>query len=197
MIAAPTDLVAPTGEELRARYADYRRRQARALVGMLPQEAIRPLYRRALEADTASSTRGNGAPTREGPLDEDPLERLLRFCETLLPLPPFEVWLQDVGRSPRAHLGDLDASADVPTPASPATLEARRFGPEGRGWVARLRGFRDEDAWRGFIAFEENGTGRVHRTSLIFREPGPSDLRDRFLAFESGTLEAFLRSTLP
>jgi hypothetical protein len=186
LIATRTDLVAPTDQELRARYADYRRRQARALVGMLPQEAIRPMYRRAFHA-------GHRSPGH----DEDPLERLLRFCEELLPLPPFEVWLHDLHRSPEAHLVDLDASADVPTATAPATLESRRFAPDGRAWVARLRGFRDGGAWRGFIAFEENSTGRVHRTSLIFRETDPSDLRDRFLSFEPATLQAFLRSALP
>lgn len=189
MIPSPIDLVAPTGDELRARYADYRRRQARALVGMLPREAIRPLYRKALHAA------GPGAKRRVE--DEDPLERLLRFCEDLLPLPPFEVWERDVRRSPGAHLGDLDDSPEAPTPAAPATLEARRLDPGGRAWTARLRGFRDRDAWRGFIAFEEAGTGRVHRTALIFCEPGPADLRERFLGFEPTTLEAFLRSALP
>lgn len=190
-VGAPTeqtDLVAPTSEELRARYAEYRSRQARALIGMLPQEAVRPLYRRA-------RTVADGVPT--GAEDQDPLERLLRFCDQLLPLPPFEVWLEDLRRSPEAHLGDLDGSADVPGPASPATLVARRFTPGGRAWVARLRAFRDDGAWRGFIAFEQEGTGRVHRTSLIFREPGPADLRERFLGFEPATLEAFLRSSRP
>jgi hypothetical protein len=189
MIPLPTDLVAPAGDELRARYADYRRRQARALVSMLPKEAIRPLYRRASKAEAP------GAPGRRE--DEDPLERLLRFCEHLLPLPTFDVWERDVRRNPQAHLDDLEASPDAPTPASPATLEARRFGPRARPWTASLRGFRDRETWRGFIAFEEAGTGRVHRTSLIFCEPGPADLRERFLGFAPTTLEAFLRSALP
>ena len=37
----------------------------------------------------------------------------------------------------------------------------------------------------------------MHRTALVFRESDPADLRERFLSFESGTLEAFLRSALP
>jgi hypothetical protein len=37
----------------------------------------------------------------------------------------------------------------------------------------------------------------VHRTTLIFRETDPADLRERFLGFEPVALEAFLRSALP
>ena len=80
---------------------------------------------------------------------------------------------------------------------APATLESRRLSRAGESWVARLRGYRDEDAWRGFIAFEDERSGVVHHTALIFREGDPRDLRRRFLGFESGTLEAFLRSSLP
>ena len=188
MIASGTDLVAPTAEELHARYADYRRRHARALVGMLPREAVRPLYRRARTLVDS--------PRCDHECEDNPLARLSRFCETLLPLPPFEVWLEDLRRSPEAHLGDLDL-AEAPTPAAPATLVARRFAHGGDAWVARLRAFRDREAWRGFIAFEDGVTGTVHRTSLIFRERSPFDLRERFLGFERATLEAFLRSSLP
>ena len=169
---------------MRRRYAEYRHRQARALVGMMPREAIRPLYRRALRTGVQPSA-------------TDPLRVLVQFCEALLPLPPFDRWLEDLETHPEAYLDDLDATGDVPTATAPTTLEARLLGRSTGAWTARLRGFHDPDTWRGFIAFEEVGSGRVHRTSLIFREPGPRALRDRFLSFEPATLEAFLRSTLP
>jgi hypothetical protein len=34
------------------------------------------------------------------------------------------------------------------------------------------------------------------RTADIFREEDPEEIRDRFRAFHSGTLQAFLRSVL-
>jgi hypothetical protein len=64
-------------------------------------------------------------------------------------------------------------------------------------WTAHLRSFRDGSTWRGFIAFEDSLSRRVHRTALIFQESGPVDVRDRFLSFEPSALIAFLRSALP
>jgi hypothetical protein len=172
-------------DELRLQYRAYRQRQARGLVGMLPREAIRPLYRRARRA-------GHG-----GDVHGDPLAALVDYCETLLPLPPFERWCEDRSAWPTAHLLDLDDSATAPTAEAPATVEARPFELDGTSWVAYLRSFRDGTAWRGYIAFEDRRSGRVHRTALIFRESDPADLRDRFLDFEQAALEAFLRSALP
>jgi hypothetical protein len=130
-------------------------------------------------------------------LGEDPMTRLVEFCETLIPLPPFEIWVADLRQNPEAHLLDLQDAADAPTALAPATLEARRLDRKGTSWVARLRGFRDHDAWRGFIAFEEASVGTLHSTAIIFREHDACALRERFLSFESTTLEAFLRSSLP
>ena len=172
-------------DELRSQYAAYRKRQSRSLLGLMPTEAIRPLYRRALREGASSS-------------GDDPMERLLAYCEALLPLPPFHVWRADREASPEAHWADVEGSADVPSPSRPATLEVRSFGREPQRWTARLRGFRDHDAWRGFIAFQDaDGDGAVHRTALIFRETTAADLRHRFNGFESASLEAFLRSALP
>jgi hypothetical protein len=153
---------------------------------MLPRDAVRPLYRRALAAEVGEDT----------PVD-DPLAILLQYCEGLLPLPSFELWAEDVSLHPVAHLHDLDDSADVPTAAAPATLERRLFHHQGERWLAQLRSFRDGDAWRGFISFRDARSGEVHRTALVFREADPAEVRDRFLSFESSTLEAFLRSALP
>ena len=176
----------PATDELRAQYEGYRRRQARGLVRILPRRAIRPLYRRALFQEGLS-----------GQAQVDPLAVLVDYCEGLLPLPPFEVWVEDVTMHPVAHLHDLDNSADVPTAKAPATMEARLFEYQGDPWIAHLRSFRDGVAWRGYIAFEARRSGQVHRTALVFRESDPVDLRERFLSFEAGTLEAFLRSALP
>lgn len=174
-----------SGRDLRARYAAYRRAQAAHLMRLVPRDAIRPLYRRARE---------RMAPGEEV---EDPLALLMRHCEEILPLPPFEVWLEDLSRSPDAHLADLNESADAPTAGAPSTLEVREVRLSGRPWRANLRSFRDRGVWRGFIAFESEGAAGSHRTTTIFCENDLAELRERFLSFSSATLEAFLRSSLP
>ena len=174
----------PRGEELRVRYAAYRRRHATRLVHLLPKEAIRPLYRRA-------SGEGDRDP------GSDPLQLLVTFCESLLPLPPFEVWEHDLRSHPEAHLHDLDESPAAPTADAPSTLAVRPLDAEGSRWWAQLRSFRDESVWRGYIAYEDVDTGRLVRTALIFTEEHPTDVRERFLDLEIETLRAFLRSTLP
>lgn len=180
LLSPPGPATAPV--DLHEQYRSYRTRQAAALARMLPREAVRPLYRRAL---------------REGELgraQDDPLGVLVECCERLLPLPPFEVWLRDVTLHPDAHLEDLDDSVEAPDAAAPATLEARTFDVDGDPWVAHLRSYRDGEAWRGFIAFEERRSGRVLRTTLVFRESSAADVRTRFLDFDHGALEAFWRS---
>src|SRR5690606_29140792 len=111
-------------------------------IRLLPVEAIRPLYRRALAEGYGESAAA------------DPLDALLRFCESLLPLPPFATWCDDFARHPVAHLHDLDDSADVPTADAPSTLAARPFDADGQRWVAHLRCFRDGVTWTGYIMFE-------------------------------------------
>jgi hypothetical protein len=172
-------------DELLIQYEAYRKRQARGLIRLLPREAVRPLYRRALEAGFGERSPG------------DPLAAFVEYCGTLLPLPPFEEWCADLAKHPAAHLHDLDDSAAAPTAEAPTTVEARLFEFGGSPWIAYLRSFRDGGAWRGYIAFEDRLSRRVHRTALIFRETDPADLRDRFLGFEPVALEAFLRSALP
>lgn len=174
-----------TRGELLARYGAYRRRQARGLLRMVPRNAIRPLYRRAVRAGFGKAEAS------------DPMETLVSYCETLLPLPPFETWHDDVQRSPAAHLYDVDDSADAPSAEAPVTVETREFSHDQHPWTAHLRSFRDGVTWRGFIAFEDSRSRRVHRTALIFRESDPVDVRERFLSFESSALVAFLRSALP
>jgi len=189
MIFSTPDVAQRTGTEvsprdLRERYTAYRRTQAAALVRMLPQEAIRPLYRKAREV--------------VGPGDsEDPLSLLVRYCEKILPLPPFDVWRRDLGQNPEAHLRDLDGSAAAPTVSEPSTVEVREVTHQGRRWRANLRSFRDQGVWRGFIAFDSEAGSGVFRTTEIFCESDLTKLRERFISFSSATLEAFLRSSLP
>lgn len=171
--------------ELASEYAAYRRRQARALARLLPREAVRPLYRRALAASSGE---------RAG---SDPLGTLVDYCERLLPLPPFEQWLEDRRLHPDAHLHDVDDSAEAPTVEAPSTLETRAFTVGDVSWFARLRSFRDGTTWRAFIAFESGASSRVHRTALIFREGDPLQVRERFNGFDDAALRAFLRSALP
>ena len=174
-----------TSDELVLKYEVYRRRQARGLLSMVPPAAIRPLYRRALREGFGS----------EG--DSDPIGALVAYCERLLPLPPFETWCDDVRQNPAAHLHDVAESAEAPSAEAPVTVETRTFIYADHPWTAHLRSFRDGVTWRGFIAFEDQQSSRVHRTALIFQELDPVDVRDRFLSFESTALCAFLRSALP
>jgi hypothetical protein len=189
--AAVGDSIGATqADELHERYLAYRRRQAARLVQMLPRDAVRPLYRRAREEAKRCGALNGGS-------EDDPLALLVDYCQGLLPLPTFDLWLHDLHRYPDGHLADLAESNDAPTAEAPSTMEVRIVEYLGRPWLARLRSFRDEDLWRGYIAFEERDSGRVHRTAAVFCEDHPSDLRDRFLSFESTALEAFLRSALP
>ena len=179
-----------TDAELRQRYDAYCRRQASRLVQMVPREALRPLYRRARDQARRADALAEGG-------EADPLALLVRFCRGLLPLPPFEVWREDLGMHPEGHLADLEESADAPTADAPSTMDVRTLEVHGRPWRAHLRSFREAGLWRGYISFEEEGSGRVHRTAAVFCESGAGELRERFLSFEHATLEAFLRSALP
>jgi hypothetical protein len=151
----------------------------------MPREAVRPMVRAA---------RASGIQVGE---NDDPLEMLSAFCESLLPLPPFEVWERDVQNNLDAHLRDQEGALEAPTAQAPSTVEARAFKYGGESWWAHLKSFCDASGWRGFIAFENPESGRVHRTAMIFQETDPAELRERFNRFENASLEAFLRSALP
>ncbi len=160
------------------------------LIHMLPKGAVRPLYRRARDF-------AQRAGVSESELSDDPLGVLVWFCQKLLPLPPFDVWLTDVESHPGAYFLDMADSVDQPTPEAPATVESRPFACGGRSWTAHLRSYQDSGLWRGYIAFTGDSDARVHRTAPVFCEQDPSELRDRFLSFEPAALQAFLRSALP
>jgi hypothetical protein len=154
---------------------------------MLPEGAARALFRRARSEDSTN--------TRS--VTEDPLAALTRYCEGLLPLPPYEVWKRDLLLHPDAHLADLADSVDQPIADRPSTVMTRDFTSGGRRWKAHLRSFRESGLWRGYIAFEEDGSTRFHRTGMVFCEDDVQGLRRSFESFENASLQAFLRSALP
>jgi hypothetical protein len=174
--------------DVESRYREYRRRQSKAMVSLLPKEGIRPLYARAREwgRDTGME------------VEKDPLATLLLYVEELLLLPPLEVWLQDRVENLEAHLRDEFESPQAYRRSSPpVTVESRGMDMDGRRWRATLNLFRRDEAWRGFIAFNPLGAEGKVRTADIFRENDPEEIRERFLSFHNQTLQAFLRSVLP
>ncbi len=173
---------------LASRYRDYRRRQARGLLPLLPRTSVRPLYSQA-----RSWAREKGIP-----VGQDPLALLLLFLEELLPLPPLPVWTEDRVANLSAHVEEEFAPEEAHRrPSPPVTVESRGVELGGRKWKASLNLFRRDEAWRGFIAFRPTEGGDGVRTTDIFREEDPEEIRNRFLSFHAQTLQAFLRSLLP
>jgi len=172
---------------LRSRYRDYRARQAQALVSFLPPGAVRPLYARARAWAGESGV----------PVGKDPLATLLLFLQDLLPLPPFEAWLEDRSENLRAHLEEEFTSPPSHRRAPPpVTVESRAVQLGDSHWRASLNLFRRDEVWRGFISFRSGGDGPGVRTADIFRGEDPEEIRSRFLSFKPHTLQAFLRSVL-
>ena len=184
---AAHDSPAETPEVLYFRYLAYRRRHAERLVRLVPREAVRELYRKA-----------RGWAVKEGVHDtRDPMATLTRYAEHLLPLPPFKVWLSDRASHPIRHLEDSSATSPVSLPARPARVEDRRFGYEGRIWIASLHVFPVGNRWRGFLRFRLTGHSRRYHTAHIFLEDTAREVRRSFRGFDGAALGAFLRSVLP
>lgn len=175
-------------EELARRtYRAYRRRQAAELLRLLPSGAARPLYAKA-----------RGWARSRGVHDEkDPMSTLLRYCEHILPLPPFRDWIGDASRNPDAHVRQLERRPDGEPATDSFPVEVRSFEEGGVVWYATLSLYRAGDAWRGFIAFHRGPDTPVFRTAEIFREESAAEVRSRFRTFEPPALEAFLRSVRP
>jgi hypothetical protein len=174
--------------DLESRYGEYCRRQTKGLVSILPKEAIRPLYGRAREWGRKT---GNE-------VEKDPLATFLLFLQELSPLPPQGVWERDRTEHLDAHVKEEFDSPPAHRRASPpVTVESRGMEMEGRRWRATLNLFRRDEAWRGFIVFNPLGEAETVRTTDIFREEDPDEIRTRFLGFHNQTLQAFLRSVLP
>jgi hypothetical protein len=173
---------------LEIRYREYCQRQAKGLVSILPKDAIRPLYARAREWGRRTGKE----------VEKDPLATLLLFLQELLPLPPRQVWEADRALFLDAHIKEEFDSPPAHHRASPpVTVESRGMELDGGRWRATLNLFRRDEAWRGFIVFNRLGEGDTLRTSDIFREEDPDEIRNRFLGFQNHTLQAFLRSVLP
>lgn len=185
----PLDHPVETKEILFFRYHAYRQRQVSQLLHVMPREGVRDLYGKA--RDWAKS---------QGVHDSrDPMTALLRYCETILPLPPFEVWLADREANPLGHLEDVSNNGAIGGETRPGRLETRTFEARGSTWMASLHVFRRDGAWRGFVQFSEVriDEGPRYHTANIFNEDSPSEIRRRFLDFGEPSLTAFLTSVLP
>ncbi|MDX1566761.1 MAG: hypothetical protein R3223_03105 [Longimicrobiales bacterium] len=173
----------------RSAYDAYVRRQAREFLDLIPREGLRPLYGRAR------------AWAREQGLhdEKDPLATLLRFCEVMLPLPPFHVWLEDVHRNSDAHVDELRRTPEGRAGDQESVpVETRTFiGGRGDEWRATLSLYRAKGAWRGLIRFRRERDDSNLCTAAIFREDDPEEIRGRFRSFDEPALEAFLRSVEP
>ncbi len=175
----------PSLEPMKRRYSAYRRGQVLYFISSIPKSGVRPLYRRARDWAVATGVHE----------DKDPYRSLTLFVEHSLPLPPFDAWLTDFYANPLEHLDGMD-EAPSPIGAEPVPVESRPTTLGETDWTAELYLFRDGDEWRGYVLFrEDNGAGE-HRTADIFLDDNPRLVRDRFLSFEPGTLQGFLRSTL-
>lgn len=198
-VAAPGTRYAPTGpreleshpatEVLRARYEGYLRRQGRDLLTMIPREGVRALVRESRLAGGLTDQEVRPA-----------LAELAAFAATLLPLPPFDVWLEDFNRNRSAHLALTEPPlTDGPTVSggAPVTVDVRTFAADGCEWVSELHVRSVSQGWRGAVHFHRPGAARVACTGEVFREAHLASLRERFRAADNATLRAFLRSALP
>lgn len=179
----------PATDALRARYESYRRRQGRDLLAMIPRDGVRALLR-------ASHIAGERTDHDVGPA----LAELAAYAATLLPLPPFEVWLEDFNRNRAAHLALTEPPlADGPTAAGgdAVTVDVRTFAADGSEWVGELHVRSVPQGWRGAVHFHHPGAARMACTGEVFREPQLATLRERFRTADGATLRAFLRSALP
>jgi hypothetical protein len=174
--------------DLGSRYEEYRHRQAKGLISILPKSAIRPLYGLAREWGRRTGKE----------VEKDPLATFLLFLEDVIPLPPRDVWERDRTEYLDAHVKEEFESPPAHRRSSPpVTVESRGMEMDGVRWRATLNLFRRDEAWRGFIIFNPVGEAETVRTADIFREEDPDEIRNRFLGFHNQTLQAFLRSVLP
>jgi len=178
----------PTDLGLYSRYLAYRKRTASALLTVIPREGVRPLYRAArvwaLEI---------GRHERQ-----DPMATLLAYCERLLPLPPYDVWVADYNSHRLAYMEELARPPLAAVRAEPVMVSVRGIHPPDEPpWYATLFVGHDGVDWRGHIAFHTEAKEGVQMTTNIFVEDELDSIKERFAAFSEATLAAFLRSTLP
>ena len=174
-------------EALKGRYEEYCRQQVTLLLEIIPQEAVRPLYRRARIWATERGLHET----------KDPMSTLRGFCREVLPLPPFEVWLLDYENHRVAHPSAGAGWSPLAEPMKPIAVDVRSVEHEAEPWHGTLEVYRGGDVWRGLIRFQRDGEKDHFRTGEIFCEDDLQELRNRFNSFNAPTLSAFLRSTLP
>jgi hypothetical protein len=177
----------PATQALRDRYARYRIQQGRELLTLLPREGIRALLRHRLASARPRESSGLA------------MEELAAACADLLPLPPFERWLQDFRHNRTAYLeSDTFGPAGPQSPeGAPVTVAVRSFLADGEAWTAELVVHPDGPRWCGLLHFHRGEGEPMARTGEIFRESRSDVVRDRFRSFDDHTLRAFLRSSLP
>ena len=141
----------------------------------------------------------------EDPEDRGTLYWLAERAMEILPLPPFEVWVQDF------HLSRFEY-ATVPGPpmapeapdGEPVTVELRNIRRDDEEWVAALAVRPRAEDWVGHIRFpdgvealHEAGVGSVVQPGGSIRDPQVIEAYRQFRDFDDRTLGAFLSSTLP
>lgn len=173
----------PVSKALTRRYLEYRLRQGRELLALIPREGRRELIR-------ACRARTGGGESIEGLAD---------FCADLLPLPPLAGWLADFQEHRAAHLALDDPSAVGPRSpdGSPVIVGVRELRHDDRGWVAQLLVAPRDGGWEGAIHFHSPDAATAVRTGGVFRETEVEAIRHRFDALDPSTVTAFLRSALP
>jgi hypothetical protein len=161
-----------TPETLRGLYERYCEVEAAELLRLLPREGLRSLW-------------------RHGMADEPSVDRMREIARDVLPLPPYELWVQSYLDNRRSYLDRLGIPA-APSRPDPVTVSTR---PVREDLWAHLNLSHRDGEWFGYISFHGRGSGL--RTTDIFRGEDPAEIRDRFEGFTGPTLEAFLRSVAP
>jgi len=178
---------------LRERYETYCRDQGRELLNLLPREGVRSLLKRL--RDTTDGPSALQAPVETS---AETLERLADLGRHLLPLPPFEVWVDDFHKA-RAEYATIPGPPLAPEAADgqPVTVDVRPVTHAGDPWVAGLALRPLKGRWVGHIRFHRAADPTFVQTGEIFRAETPVEVRERFREFEDRTLLALLRSVLP
>lgn len=160
------------------------------LLHLIPREGIRPLYAEAREWARREGVHDGGTP----------MDSLLRYLLATLPLPPFEVWQEDVRRNGFEYAIRACSAPDAEERAREVTVDSRTFRHYRRPWSAGLHVYRDGRGWRGYISFapidDRTPSGPV-RTANIFVDTDPAAIRNRFRSYRENMLTGLLRSALP
>ena len=170
-------------ESLRGLYERYCESEAVGLVSLIPREDLRAFYRKA----------ARWAAERGGLDEADPLATVRSYARSVLPLPPYPVWLDSYVSNRQAFLERLGVGS-TPIRDEPVLVAVRECG---EGWHAALCLAGSPERWRGFLHFHRDGTVGSYRTADIFLGDDADEIRTRFLSFDTNTLRAFLRSVAP